>query len=64
MIYAKSTTYGLDTRILLIQNVLQDSLGWFEDVADADISIYGKIYSNPDDQKRVVPEAYITGRMG
>ena len=63
MIYAKTTTYGLDTKIKQIQQALQDDLPWFDvsGMQDTDIAIYGKVYTNVDDKNRPIPEAYKSG---
>jgi hypothetical protein len=60
MIYAKSVTYGLDSKIKKMQTALQDYLPWFNEdgVSDTDIAIYGKLYRNPDPENRMIPEAY------
>lgn len=61
MIFAKSTRYGLDTKIYRLQEVLQDELPWFDNVADADVEIYGKLYRNIDSNGNTIAEAYVSG---
>lgn len=60
MIYAKDTTYELETKIKFIQEALNDELPWFDTVSDSDVVIYNKIYRNPDSEGNIIPEAYTT----
>ena len=55
MIYAKTTVYGLDAQIKLIQTALDKLLPW-----SGTVEIYGKIQKTLRDEK-VIPEVYISG---
>jgi hypothetical protein len=57
MIYAKSVTYGLDAKIYELQQDFEDQLPW--QCENQEVSIYGKIYPNPDSKNQIIPEAYI-----
>jgi hypothetical protein len=55
MIYAKTTTYGLESQIKRLQNWLNDKLTWL-----GTIEIYGKIQKTNRDG-RIIPEVYVSG---
>ena len=55
MIFAKTTTFGLDTSIKELQTYLNDNL---TDFWSGTINVYGRIYKNTKDGN-IIPEAYI-----
>lgn len=66
MVISKDTTYGLESKILQLQSILNINLPWFNLVDNEAIEIYGLIERNKkkiDNQIRIIPESYSSVRQ-
>ena len=65
MIFTKTTTYGLESKIARIQAYLNINLPWFNNVNDEDIEIYNKIQPTKrirEEREVIIPEVFAGGK--